>query len=256
MAGLGALAAMQASFQIADQMLLGLGEEVAGCGLDVDGFAHASHRTFNLHEFLAVRVDDVNGTGDAGIEAVDGALDFQRLLGIVQCMAVHQRRLVGAGLSLGVARARRSRSTAPRPDNCRSCLSLITTQWASAPRGASMKPTPFASPGQDRRVPLLGAVHGKIAGLDVGDQVVVPGRHLIGDDLAFQRARRGAAQVENIAVSGRSSLPKRIGRQFARRLVAFGIEHQHARERADLHHLAFPARRLQPGIAVGRRRAA
>ena len=42
-AGIGALPAMHAGFQIADQMLLGVGEEVARGGFDVDLIAH--HRT-------------------------------------------------------------------------------------------------------------------------------------------------------------------------------------------------------------------
>src|SRR5690242_9391012 len=41
----------------------------------------------DLDQFLAVRIADMDGAGDARIEAVDGAQDFDRLLGIVHGMA-------------------------------------------------------------------------------------------------------------------------------------------------------------------------
>src|SRR5487761_2593368 len=53
----------------------------------------------------AVRVDHMHRAGNARVETVDGALDLERLLRVVQMVAVHERRFVGAGLLRRVARA-------------------------------------------------------------------------------------------------------------------------------------------------------
>ena len=62
-------------------------------------------RDLYADQLLARLAHDVHGSGDAGIEAVDGAQNLDRLLGIVQRVAF-ERRLVRAVLPLRVARSR------------------------------------------------------------------------------------------------------------------------------------------------------
>ena len=82
-------------------MLLGAGEErsyAAAWTLTVSVIAYL---TSQLHKFFAIWVHDMNGAGDTRIEAVDRALDLQRLLGIVEGVTIHERRLIGPRLALG-----------------------------------------------------------------------------------------------------------------------------------------------------------
>jgi hypothetical protein len=53
----------------------------------------------DIDQFLAVRVGNVHGAGDAGIKAVDGTQYLDRRLGIIQGMVVLQRRLIGPRLA-------------------------------------------------------------------------------------------------------------------------------------------------------------
>ena len=58
----------------------------------------------DLNQFLAFRIRHMNGTRDTRIETVDRAQDLKRLLGIVHDMCILQRCLVGARLSVRIAR--------------------------------------------------------------------------------------------------------------------------------------------------------
>ena len=58
---------------------------------------------FDPNQFLTIGIGDVHGTGNAGIEAVNGAQDFNRLFGIMQ-MVSDQRGFIRPGLTLGVTR--------------------------------------------------------------------------------------------------------------------------------------------------------
>ena len=89
MAGLRAQAAVHAGLEIADQMLLGLLEERLDGGVHVDWLGHDERPLADtqLQQLFAVRIDDVHGAGNAGIEAVDGAQDLERLLGIGERVA-------------------------------------------------------------------------------------------------------------------------------------------------------------------------
>ena len=58
----------------------------------------------DLSQGLTIRIDEMDGAADTGIEAMDRPQDFQRLLDIDQTMA-DQGALVGAGGILAIARS-------------------------------------------------------------------------------------------------------------------------------------------------------
>ena len=106
----------------------------------------------------------------------------------------------------------------------------------------------FFGPGG--RVPHLLVVNRQVAGLDVRHQLVQPDRHLVGDDLGFQRARRSASQGREHRIKRYVELFQHSTGQFLGRLVAGGIQHQHAGQGSDFHRMTFPARRFEPGVAA------
>ena len=90
----------------------------------------------------------------------------------------------------------------------------MTIQWANEPRGASMNPTPCAWRGQvegSQRVSIEGA---HVAGLDVRHEAVVPLRHGVGEDLAFERAGGGAAHGREQRLERQIELRERLVGEF------------------------------------------
>jgi hypothetical protein len=73
-------------------------------------------------------------------------------------------------------------------------VSLIVIQWPSAPRGASVKPTPLAPSGQVDGSHLSTLAVDRSPALMVGDQLVLEIAHLQVGAVGVQAARGGAAQ--------------------------------------------------------------
>ncbi len=192
------------------------------------------------------------------------AQDFDRLFRIGH-RRVHQAGLEGADLPPGVARAAvpggRHHALvvldAPVPD-------AYPVAQHAARRGDGADALGFLRPG--RRVPLLDVGGGRVAGLDVGDQFLVVVEHHFGAVLRFERARQRAADGRRQQLPGgvagfrhaerlREVAVDDAGRAFDLFLHALAvlvalermrIAEDVARQRADFHRMAAPARRLDP----------
>ncbi len=198
----------------------------------------------------AVRVDHVDGAGHAGIEGVDRAQDLQRLFrawpAACRPATPHRRRAGPCDRA-----ASRSRSSARPSGSSRSCRPSITIQCPRAPRGASMKPKPSACGRPGGRLPLLAVEGRRVAGLDLGDQVVVVARAADRRRPWFRCARAAVRpSVEKTAETGALSFLSTAFDQFLGLRVPAGIHGQHARQRADFHRRLVPARGLEPGILL------
>ena len=196
-----------------------------------------------------LRVREVDGAGDAGVEGVDGAQDLQRLVDVGELVVVLQRRLVGPGDALGVA----GTGVPGGGDHRLVVVDLAVVDDDPVPQGAARglhEAGALGVPGPGGWVPK-GVVEGLgVALLDVGDEVIVPALHGVGDDLGLQGAGGGAPQGGEQGRDRDVQLAQGHVDQLLGLLVPGGVHHQDAGERPDLDRVALPARGLEPGVAV------
>ena len=186
-------------------------------------------------------VGQMDGAGDTGIEAVDGAQDLNRLRLIFQFVIVLQRGLVGTGLILRVTRA----CIPGRRHDRLIIVDLLILDNDEVRQPAARRLHEAHALGllwPARRFPQPLVERPGVAGLDVGRQRIHPVLHLVSDQLGLQGARRGAAQGGEQRTLVRTQRRQRRIDQDPGRLVTLGIQQQHTRQRADLHRPALPAR--------------
>jgi hypothetical protein len=203
---------------------------------------------FYRNRGIAFLVGQVDRAGDAGVEGMDGAQDLQRLLGIGD-RGVEQRGLVGAGLVLLVARA----GVPGRGHDALVILDLAVVDDHPVRQRAARRLVETHA--HDFVLGELGRVEGLgVALADILDQRgPLPGQHV---DL--HRGRHGARGMAadgrvhgieaDLGLGQRRDGVERGGGVFLGRLVAGGEHVEHARQGADLGHLAVEGRRLEPGI--------
>src|SRR5208283_4059777 len=192
-------------------------------------------------KLAAILADDVRSAGEARVEGVNGAQDFQLALGVLGRSVPCRRNddlVIG---DLGV-------------------LDMDpVTQGAAGGFGEAVA-LGFWRPGG--RLPPEGVRGGVIAGLQIGDEVVELVLEPLNGELCFQPAGSGPAERGEERGSGDLQGAKRGGDHFLEIAVAAGEADEDAGQRAYFHGVAFPARRFQPGIlgvfvelGVGRRGA-
>lgn len=90
-------------------------------------------------------------------------------------------------------------------------------------------------------VPVLIVEGPHVAALDVGQQLVEHALHGVGQDLAFQAARRGAAEGGEQGGDRHIQGLEGVVHQFLHLLVAGGVHDERPGQRAHFHGLALPA---------------
>ncbi len=127
-------------------------------------------------------------------------------------------------------------------------MSSILIQWPSAPRGASVKPTPCVAFGQLSGDHLAMFAVDVSPALIIGDELAELPLQFPRRPLAFKTARRRASQRREQRRHRHIELAKRGFRRLLELRNVLRVADEETGERPDLHRIALPARRLDPAV--------